>query len=114
VARGDRDGVTVGQKHHATGRLVALACPEGVAQKRLRKAAEDARRRCKPLSERQREMCRWQVLFGNAPRARLSAEQLWRVYRLRWQVELLFKRFKSRGGLRRSSCEKPARVQCEW
>jgi uncharacterized coiled-coil protein SlyX len=112
--RVDLEGVTVGQKHQATGRLAVLACPPDVVQKRLRKAAEDARRRCKPLSERQREMCHWQVLFGNVPPQRLSTEQLWQVYRLRWQIELLFKRFKSHGGLRGSTCAKAERVQCEW
>jgi hypothetical protein len=114
LTRVDLDGVTVGQKHHATGRLAILACPQEVVEKRLRKAAEDARRRCKPLSERQKEMCHWQVLFGNVPQERLSTEQLWQVYRLRWQIELLFKRFKSHGGLRQSSCGKADRVQCEW
>ena len=114
LARVDLGGVTAGQKHHAAGRLVALACPEDVARQRLRKAAENARRRCKPLSERQKEKCYWQVLFGNVPADQLSAEQVWQVYRLRWQIELLLKRFKSHGGLRRSSCEKPDRVECEW
>ncbi len=36
------------------------------------------------------------------------------VYRLRWQIELLFMRFKSEGGLRDSRSENPERVKCEW
>jgi Transposase DDE domain len=110
----DLEGVQVGNKEKATGRLTVLACPADVARERLRKANENAKRRGRQLSERQQEMCRWQVLFSNVPVAWLSALQSWRVYRLRWQIELLFKRFKSHGGMQKSSSEKPERVKCEW
>jgi hypothetical protein len=110
----DLQGAQVGDKEKATGRLTVLACPRGVAEKRLRKAEQGARRRGRQLSERQKELCHWQVLFSNAPPAWLSAAQVWQVYRLRWQIELLFKRFKSHGGMRASSSEKPERVKCEW
>jgi len=48
------------------------------------------------------------------PADTLAAAQLWPVYRLRWQVELLVKRFKSEGGLRSSSSAKKERVEAEW
>ena len=110
----DLVGVQVGNKDKATGRLTALACPADVANKRLRKANDSAKRRGRPLSERQKEMCRWQVLFSNVPPAWLSAVPTWQVYRLRWQIELLFKRFKSHGGMQKSSSDRPERVKCEW
>jgi hypothetical protein len=104
----------VGDKQAATGRLVAFACPQEVADRRLRKAEESARRRGRPLSARQRELCRWTVFFSNVAVERLSAADVWQVYRLRWQVELLFKRFKSEGGLDATSSGKRYRVECEW
>jgi hypothetical protein len=104
----------VGDKAPLRGRLIALACPAGVAQRRLRKLEESARRRGRSVSARQREMCYWTVLFTNVPAAWLSAEEVWLAYRLRWQVELLFKRFKSEGGLGHSASRKRERVECEW
>jgi hypothetical protein len=59
-------------------------------------------------------MCRWTVLFTNVPRERLTAAQVWEVYRLRWQIELLFKRFKSEGGLAETRSGKRNRVESEW
>src|SRR5262249_6074976 len=75
---------------------------------------KDAKHRGRPVSQRQREMCRWTVLFTNVPRERLSTQQVWEVYRLRWQIELLFKRFKSEGGLGETRSGKRYRVESEW
>jgi Transposase DDE domain len=106
--------VRVGDKEAVAGRLVALACPPGVVARRLARLEKDARHRGRPVSERQREFCHWTVLFTNVPPAWLTPAQLWEVYRLRWQIELLVKRFKSEGGLRQSGSQKPAGVWCEW
>lgn len=104
----------VGDKDGARGRLVALRCPGGVVARRLARLKQDAKRRGRPVSERQRQMCHWTVLFSNVPQPWLSAEQVWTVYRLRWQIELLFKRLKSEGGLGATRSGKGKRVECEW
>ena len=104
----------LGDKQAAHGRLVALACPEEVVAQRLRRLEKSARKRGRPVSERQRERCRWAVRFTNIPGGWLSAEQLWLVYRLRWPIELLFKRLKSEGGMRQSRSQQRYRVECEW
>jgi hypothetical protein len=105
---------SVGNKNRVKGRLICLACPPGVVATRLARLAKDARHRGRPVSERQREMCHWTVLLSNVPREWLSAEQVWEVYRLRWQIELLFKRFKSEGGLGQTRSGKRNRVESEW
>jgi hypothetical protein len=104
----------VGDKDRAHGRLVALRCPNGVVARRLAKLKQDAKRRGRAVSERQREMCHWTVLFTNVCAEWLSVEQVWTVYRLRWQIELLFKRLKSEGGLGDTRSRKGDRVGCEW
>ena len=105
---------SVGNKSRARGRLVALACPPDVVARRLANLEKGARRRGRPVSQRPREMCHWTVLFSNIPGDWLNAEQLWILYRLRWQIELLFKRFKSEGGLAQTSSGKRYRVESEW
>jgi len=104
----------LGNRAAVTGRLVALACPPEVVARRLHRLQRAAQRRGRAVSARQREMCHWTVLFTNVPADRLTAAQVGLVYRLRWQVELLFKRFKSGGGLGQSRSEQRYRVECEW
>ena len=104
----------VGDKSKAAGRLVVMLCPQEVASRRIQKSQEEAKRRGRQMSKRQREMCHWTVLFTNVPLEWLGAEELWQVYRLRWQVELLFKRFKSEGGLGDTRSQKKDRVLSEW
>jgi Transposase DDE domain len=111
LTQADAPACVAGQ---ASGRLVAMACPQEVVARRLRNAAEEAKRRGGQVSKRQKEMCHWTVLLSNVPAEWLSAEQLWQAYRLRWQVELLFKRFKSEGGLGQTRSNKQERVLCEW
>ena len=103
----------VGLKEELPGRLVAFACPAKVAAVRLAALEKDAKRRGREVSGRQREMCWWTVFLTNVPDGKLTAAEVWRLYRLRWQIELLFKRFKSEGGLDETNSGKRYRVECE-
>jgi hypothetical protein len=77
---------------NAPGRLIAYRLPDDAverARERLRreKGAE--------LSARVFESAKYVLLFTTAERARLDADRCLRGYRLRWQIELQFKRWKS-------------------
>jgi hypothetical protein len=87
-----------------TGRLVAFRLDAEEAAK--------ARRRVKrelgsDASEVTLEMASYVVLFTTVPKSRLSAARCLDAYRLRWQVELLFKRWKSLGGADRLPNTRP-------
>ncbi|MCC7538390.1 MAG: transposase, partial [Deltaproteobacteria bacterium] len=76
----------------AAGRLIAYRLPDDAverARERLR------REKGGPLSERVFESAKYVLLFTTASRQRLSAERCLQGYRLRWQIELQFKRWKS-------------------
>jgi len=51
------------------------------------------------------------VLLTNVPRRMLSARQVALVYRLRWQIELLFKEWKSYANLHEFASANPALVE---
>lgn len=55
----------VGDKHTVAGRLVALACPPGIVAKRLARLERTARDHGRPVTERQKELCHWTVLWTN-------------------------------------------------
>ena len=58
-------------------------------------------------------LCDWMLLVTNASPEQLSAEEAVTLYRSRWQIELLFKRYKQHGGVARSRSRDPWRVLCE-
>jgi hypothetical protein len=107
------EGVQAGEEQGLPCRLLAWRCPQEVAARRLQKAQSKASKRGLTLSDKQRLLCHWTVLLSNTPPEKLNADEAWVVYRVRWQVELLFKRWKSLGGLGQSRGEKAQRVLTE-
>jgi Transposase DDE domain len=105
--------VRVGGEGPLTCRLMAVRCPEAVRQRRLRKLGERARKKGRPVSARQRVPCGWTVLITDLPAEGLTFDEAWVLYRARWQIELLFKLWKGRGGLARSRGRRGDRVLCE-
>lgn len=73
-------------------RLIAIKLPVKVANERIRKAKKVSK---KTLSSYEIELLRWNILITNAPKEMLSVEAAYALYRLRWQIELLFKACKS-------------------
>jgi len=94
-------------------RLIALRVPEDVAARRLRRLRKKLRKKGRKLSERQRVMCQWTVLITDLKAAAFTLEEICVLYRVRWQVELLYKAWKSGGGLGRTRGRKAGRVLCE-
>src|SRR5579859_1223885 len=81
-----------GDRRILEGRLLACRLPED--------RAEEARRRVRKeqgasITAETLEMASYVVLFTTVATDRLSATWCMEAYRLRWQVELLFKRWKS-------------------
>lgn len=107
----------VGQRDHGTKplrcRLIAIRCPPEVAARRREKVHEKARRKGRTASQRQLLMCDWTVLITNVPGEMLSYAEAWELYCARWQIELLFRRWKELGGLQVSTNMKRERVLCE-
>lgn len=98
------DGQVVDRPVHLKGlagpvRLVIARLPEAsvaAAHKRLRRRASRKGQKMDPRSE---TTAGYLMLVTSLPVARCPAEEVVRLYRARWQVELGFKRLKSLGGL---------------
>lgn len=105
--------VRVGVGGKLACRLLAWRCPEAVARQRREKLKASARKKGRQVSARQWELAGWTVLVTNLSAERLRAEEAWELYRARWQIELLFKRWKGQGGLSRLAGRTRERVLCE-
>lgn len=95
-------------------RLIARRVPPQVAQKQRRKIRREARLKGQPVSQARLDLADWEICVTNVPPARLSSEEVFVMLGVRWQIELLFKLWKSEGQLDASRSHNPWRVLCEF
>lgn len=94
-------------------RLLAVRLPQAEARERRARVRREAKQRGRPVSRRKLELCGWNILVTNAPGSLLTLDQACVVRRVRWQIELIFKVYKSEGHIDETRSERPERVQCE-
>jgi hypothetical protein len=80
------------------GRVCIMRLPESEARKARKRAHQEHGAK---VSEQVLELAGYVVLFTTVPADRLSASLCVELYRLRWQIELQFKRWKSLCGFDR-------------
>jgi hypothetical protein len=80
------------------GRLIAMRLPLEQAEKARARLKRELGNKVKPQD---REAAAYVVLFTTACSSKLTASHCIELYRVRWQIELLFKRWKSLCGLER-------------
>jgi hypothetical protein len=94
-------------------RLLAIRVPQEVADQRRRKLREDAQTRQKTVSQRSLALADWTVFVTNIPPDLLTLAEALVIMRSRWQIELLFKLWKSHGKIDEWRSCKPWRILCE-
>jgi hypothetical protein len=95
----DRE-IVMGKEARLACRVVVWRVPAEVANRRRQKLIATAREKGNaPPSRKRLDWCDWAIFVTNVPRERLSVEDIGVLYRARWQIELLFKRWKSLGGI---------------
>jgi hypothetical protein len=105
--------VVLGTKHRLPCRLIALRLPADVAEKRLKRLRKKLRKKGRKPSDRQRVLCQWTVLITDLAAETFTIEEICVLYRVRWQIELLYKAWKSGGGVGRTRGRRGGRVLCE-
>lgn len=78
-----------------TCRLVAQRVPPEVADQRRAGLLDEARRRGRAACPEALALCDWTVLLTNLPPEQLTPAEALLLLRLRWQIELLFKLWKT-------------------
>jgi hypothetical protein len=94
-------------------RLVCLRVNTQVAEARRRRFKAHARRQGRTGSPRHVALCDWTLLVTNVPEPWLPLDMVRALYTLRWQIELLFKQFKSILRLHQSATGNAHRLRCE-
>ena len=102
----------VGSKMHLPVRIVFQRLAPQVVEERRRKIQASARRKGKTHSQTYLMLLEWAILITNVPQECLSFEQVMALYPIRWQIELVFKLWKSHAKLASVGQWHPQRVLC--
>lgn len=96
-----------------TSRLVVSAVDQNTYEKRIQKVKkENAKRGCQ-TSEAYKTSAALNLFITNIPQAWLAADQVRATYGLRWQIELVFKVWKSQIHINKVKPTKIQRFRCE-
>ena len=105
--------VYLGEAERLPARLLAVRVRQEVADRRRQKIYDVARRMQRPVNPDALALADWTVIVTNVPAQLLSLREAILLIRVRWQVELLFKLWKSHGRIDEWRSEKPWRILCE-
>jgi hypothetical protein len=105
--------LTLGSRHFVSCRFLAMRVPPSVAALRRRRHKKTVHYRRRNLHADQSALADWNVYATNVPCEMLSVQEAWVLARCRWQIELLFKLWKSEGHIDESRSEQPWRILCE-
>ena len=105
--------VTLGEHQRLAARLLAVRVPQDVADSRRRRLRPAARDKGRQVSATRLALAAWTLFVTNVPPERLTLREALVLGRMRWQIELLFKLWKSHGRVDESRSTKPWRILCE-
>jgi hypothetical protein len=105
--------IELGASKQVACRLLARHASAAQIQRRHQQQDEYARKHGTQVSQRQREWASWNLLITNVPAGRLTLAEAFVLLRCRWQIELLWKLWKTQGLLDEWQTRNVARILCE-
>jgi hypothetical protein len=105
--------VIIGGKKQLHARLLAQRVPQEVADQRRCRIHALAKDKGRTPTQAALALAAWTVVITNVPRTTLSLAEAMVLMRARWQIELLFKRWKSHGRVDEWRSTNPTRILCE-
>jgi hypothetical protein len=91
--------VFIGKNHQIPMRLVLDLVPEEIYQSRIKKINAYNKRKGFTTTEQYKTRCRFNLFITNIDTQVVTSGQVCELYKLRWQIELMFKVWKSICGL---------------
>ncbi len=102
------------KKNRVPARLISTKVPPQVAEERRRKAKRKSQVRKRTCTQAYLDSLGWSIYLTNVPPSMLSGAQVILFYRIRWQIELIFKFWKSYCGLKTIPGTRSERVLTEF
>jgi len=105
--------IHLGKSARVPARLLAVRVPQEVADQRRRRLRASARAKGETVSALRLALAAWTVFVTNIPAEQLTLDEAIVLGRARWQIELIFKLWKSQGQVDELRDVKKWRVLCE-
>lgn len=105
--------VWVGKDRQVKARLIVTRVPQEVADQRRRRIRKAAQKKSVMPSAVALALAEWTILLTNIPAKLLSIAEALVLSKVRWQIELLFKLWKSHGKVDEWRSQKPEQILCE-
>ncbi|PFK26154.1 IS4 family transposase [Bacillus cereus] len=102
----------IGDKQQLFSRLIFHRLTEAQFKKRLEKIAEKEKSKQKTYSDKSKLAAGLNVYVTNAPWEWVPMEQVHELYTLRWQIEIVFKTWKSLFDINHCRTVKQERIEC--
>ena len=108
-----RKRIHIGKTKQLQGYLIAERLSKAETNKRRRYIRYRARRKCETPSKTRLQLAGYNLYLTNIQPHRFTPKQIGAIVGIRWQIELMFKCFKSFGKLHVSRSQKPYRILAE-
>ena len=105
--------IELGAQKRLPCRLIGVQVPKWVADQRRRQVRKQARKKNQKVSDERLALCSWTLFLTNVPADQLSLAEVLVLGRARWQIELMFKLWKSHGQVNKSSSTHSYHVLCQ-
>jgi hypothetical protein len=105
--------VFIGKKDRIPVRAIISLADEITYQKRIRKTAKQAKSTGNKVSEAFKTRAKLNIMVTNVPKNMILAQNIRKVYAIRWQIELLFKVWKSQVTIKEFTTSNIHRFECQ-
>lgn len=105
--------IQLGAQMRLSCRLLAVRVAQEVADQRRRRLREEAKRRGRAPNAEALALAEWTIFVTNVPVELLSVPEALILGRARWQIELLWKLWKSQGQIDQWRSAKAGAISCE-
>jgi len=105
--------VYLGKKERLAARAIISLTDVATYEKRVRKTSKQAKSTGNNVSEEFKTRAQLNIMITNVPTEVLQADTIRKIYSIRWQIELLFKVWKSQISINEFSTGKIDRFECQ-
>lgn len=104
--------IYIGEADRVASRLIAVRLPDDIVNERRRVARQKAKKKGYTPTEAHLFLLGWSLFITNIPRDVWTPQTVVKAYPMRWQIELIFKSWKSHCHLSAINAKKKETVLC--
>lgn len=104
--------IFIGEADRVASRLIAVRLPDDIVNERRRVARQKAKKKGYTPTEAHLFLLAWNLFITNVPRGVWTPQTIVKAYPMRWQLELIFKSWKSHCHLSAINAKKKETVLC--